>query len=171
MKRILIIGCSGAGKSTLASELGAGLGLPVYHLDKLFWRPGWVEAPLEEFDAKLAELLKTECWIMDGNYNRTLPERLKYADTVIFLRYSRWICLWRVLKRRIKYHGCTRADITDGCPERLDREFLRYIWNYNRDMLPRVNAAIAGSNAKILVFRTPREMEDYLRANASSVAR
>ncbi len=48
MKRLAIVGCAGAGKSTLARLLGQILGLPVFHLDALFWRPGWVETPLDE---------------------------------------------------------------------------------------------------------------------------
>ena len=83
MHRILIIGCCGAGKTTLARELGARLGLEPVHLDWLWWRPGWRERGREEFDAELAELLRRPEWILDGNFQRTLPERLKFADTVI----------------------------------------------------------------------------------------
>ena len=49
MERIVIIGCGGSGKSTLARQLGEMTGLPVIHLDKLFWRPGWVHISPEEF--------------------------------------------------------------------------------------------------------------------------
>lgn len=49
-QRIAIIGSGGAGKSTLARALGGGLGLPVYHLDASFWRPGWTEPPRDERD-------------------------------------------------------------------------------------------------------------------------
>ena len=74
MERIIIIGCGGAGKSTLARKLGEVLDLPVVHLDKLFWKPGWVETSREEFDALLAMELAKDKWIMDGNFNRTMPE-------------------------------------------------------------------------------------------------
>ena len=74
MERIIIIGCGGAGKSTLARKLGEVLDLPVVHLDKLFWKPGWVETTAEEFDALLAMELAKDKWIMDGNFNRTMPE-------------------------------------------------------------------------------------------------
>ena len=89
MERIVIIGCGGAGKSTLARQLGEKLRIPVVHLDKLFWRPGWVQVPKEEFDALLRAELAKEKWIMDGNFDRTIPERLARCDTVIYLDFSR----------------------------------------------------------------------------------
>ena len=76
MERIVIIGCGGAGKSTLARQLGEKLNIPVVHLDKLWWKPNWVESSREEFDAKLARELAKPRWIMDGNFNRPKPERI-----------------------------------------------------------------------------------------------
>lgn len=142
MKRILIIGCCGAGKSTLALALAAKLNLLVCHLDKLFWLAGWVENSSEQFDAELAEVLKNDAWIMDANYNRTLPERLKYANAVIYLDYPRHICLFRTLKRIFCFHGRARADMSVDCPERFDWEFLRYVWNFHRDMRPKLVHAL-----------------------------
>lgn len=167
VKRILVLGCCGAGKSTFARRLGEKLGLPVFHLDRLFWRLGWKKASREEFDAELGRILKKDEWILDGNYKRTLPERLKYADGVVFLRYPRSVCLWRVLKRRLEY-ACPRRkprpDAAPGCPERLTPDFLRFIWDYNREMLPRVLADLENASCRVSVlqFRHPREAERYL---------
>ena len=133
MERILIIGCGGAGKSTLARQLGDQLNLPVVHLDKLFWHPGWVESPKEEIDEKIRAEMEKPQWIMDGNYNRTLPERIKHCDTIIYLDFSRVACLLGVLKRVITTYGTVRPDMGDGCPERFDLEFLKWVWNYNKD--------------------------------------
>jgi len=133
VERILIIGCGGAGKSTLARQLGEKLGIPVVHLDKLFWKPGWVESSPEEIDAKILEEMRKPRWIMDGNYNRTLPERVKYCDTIIYLDFSRFACLMGVAKRILTTYGTVRPDMGEGCPERFHLEFLKWIWNYNKD--------------------------------------
>jgi adenylate kinase family enzyme len=133
MERILIIGCGGAGKSTLARKLGEKLGIPVVHLDKLFWKPGWVESAPEEIDAKIMEELRKPKWIMDGNFNRTLPQRVKYCDTIIYLDFSRTACLMGVVKRILTTCGTVRPDMGEGCPERFDLEFLKWVWNYNKN--------------------------------------
>ena len=133
MERILVIGCGGAGKSTLARQLGEKLNLPVVHLDKLFWKPGWVEESKEAFDRKLSLELEKNQWIIDGNFNRTMPQRLQKCDTIIYLDFSRMTCLLGVLKRVITTYGKVRPDMGDGCPERFDLEFLRWVWNYNKN--------------------------------------
>ena len=133
MQRIVIIGSGGAGKSTLARQLGEKLRLPVVHLDQLFWKPGWVETTQEEFDEKLALELAKPAWIMDGNFNRTIPQRLERCDTVIYLDFHRATCLLGVLKRILTSYGKTRPDMAEGCPERFDLDFLKWVWNFNRD--------------------------------------
>lgn len=133
MERILIIGCGGAGKSTLARKLGEILGLPVVHLDKLFWKPGWVESAKEEIDEKILREMEKPRWIMDGNYNRTLSQRIKHCDTVIYLDFSRLACLMGVVKRVVTTYGKSRPDMGEGCPERFDLEFLKWVWDFNRN--------------------------------------
>ena len=163
MKRILIIGCSGAGKTTLALALGQRLGLPVHHLDQLWWQPGWVHDTRDNFDRQLAELLRSDSWVIDGDYSRTVGERLRYADTVIWLDYQRLRCLGRVLRRTCCLYGRSRPDMPDGCPERFDWAFLRYVWNYHRDARPKLAAAVAGFTGNILVMRNPSQTAAWLR--------
>ncbi|MBR5617214.1 MAG: DNA topology modulation protein [Oscillospiraceae bacterium] len=133
MERIMIIGCGGAGKSTLARQLGAKLNLPVVHLDKLFWRPGWEHISREEFDRLHREVLAQEKWIIDGNYDRTMGERAKYCDTIIYLDFSRAACLMGVAKRILTSYGRVRPDMAEGCPERFDLDFLKWIWDFNKN--------------------------------------
>ncbi len=130
MNRILIIGCSGAGKSTLAQKMGKRLRLPVVHLDAHFWLPGWVECPRAEFDEKIHALISQPEWIIDGNYGRMLNMRIQAADTVIFLDRPRLICLWNCLKRIVSHYGKNRPDMGPGCPEKIDWEFLKWIWQF-----------------------------------------
>lgn len=133
MERIMIIGCGGSGKSTLARQLGEKLNLPVVHLDKLFWKPGWEHVSREEFDCLHREALKGEKWILDGNFDRTMAERAKYCDTIIYLDFSRFACLMGVTKRILTTYGTVRPDMGEGCPERIDWAFLQWVWNFNKE--------------------------------------
>ena len=132
MERVIIIGCGGAGKSTLAQKMGQKTGLPVVHLDKLFWKPGWVESTEAEIDEKIRQEMEKPRWIMDGNYNRTMQQRMARCDTVIYLDFSRAACLWGVFRRVITNYGKVRPDMCEGCPERFDWEFVQWIWNFNK---------------------------------------
>ena len=164
MERIIIIGCGGAGKSTLARQLGEKLNLPVVHLDKLFWKPGWESVTQEEFDVLHAKELAKEKWIMDGNFNRTMSERLTRCDTVIYLDFPRITCLLGVVKRILTTYGTVRPDMGEGCPERLDWEFLQWVWNFNknkRDANYRRLAEVEGVD--IIILKNRRQVERYLR--------
>ncbi|MBS1371942.1 MAG: hypothetical protein HPZ91_18505 [Lentisphaeria bacterium] len=164
MERILVIGCCGAGKSVLSRALGKKLGLPVIHLDRLFWLPGWVGQTCGAFDAALETELAKERWIMDGNFGRTLARRLEFADTVIFLRYSRLCCVAGVFRRRIRYFGRSRPDLGEGCPEKIDRQFLRFVWNYNRVTLPVMEERLASRPAgcRLVELKSRREARKFL---------
>ena len=165
MERILIIGCGGAGKSTLARQLGEKLNLPVVHLDKLFWHPGWVESTKEEIDEKIRAEMQRPQWIMDGNYNRTLPERVKYCDTIIYLDFSRMACLLGVVKRIITTYGTVRPDMGEGCPERFDREFLRWVWNYNKEKRERNYKLLnEAEGVETIVLKNRRMVKRFLES-------
>src|SRR5829696_6662179 len=99
MRKVLVIGSGGAGKSTVARRLGARLQIDVIHLDSLYWQPGWVETSKDEWKTIVAEILKRDSWILDGNYSGTLAMRYEACDTVIFLDMPPIVCLWRVIKR------------------------------------------------------------------------
>lgn len=128
MNKIMVVGVSaGAGKSTFARRLGELTGIEVTHLDSLYWKPNWVEAPAEEFSAAQQQVVQRDRWIMEGNYARTVHIREPHADTVIYLELPLLVCLYRVLKRRVQYHGKTRRDIGEGCKEKMDKAFLKFI--------------------------------------------
>lgn len=147
MEKIAIFGCGGAGKSTLARQLGARLGLPVVHLDAEFWRPGWVMTPLDEEIARQSQIVAGPRWIVDGNYGATIEIRLAAADTVIYLDFPRWLCLCRIVRRRIQYARQTRPDMGAGCRERLTLDFIQWVWNYRRANRPGVMQRLTQAEA------------------------
>jgi len=173
MKRIAVVGCGGAGKSTLARRLGSILGIEVIHLDVHFWRPGWVETPAKEWAACQRALLQRESWIADGNFGATLDLRFAPADTIIFLDSPRWTCLWRVLRRRMLHAGRSRPDMAAGCRERVDLEFLRWIWEFPRRSRPRLVAALDRyrEGRQVEVLRSGREVARFLGSLAESAVR
>ena len=165
MQRILIIGCSGAGKSTLARALGEKTGLPVVHLDSLFWEPGWVESSKEVFDARLMAELEKPVWIIDGNYARTLPVRLQKCDAVIYLDFPRWLCIFGVLKRVLTTYGTVRPDMPEGCPERFDWEFLKWVWNFNARNREKMFAQLQTlPPERLILLRNRREVRNFLKS-------
>ena len=164
MERIQIIGCSGAGKSTLARTLGEKTGLPVVHADSLFWKSGWVESSKEEIDRKILDAVKEETWIFDGNYMRTLPQRLERCDMAVYLDFPTWFCLYRVLKRYVLNLGRVRPDMPQGCPEKIDWEFILWIWTFNKTKRPRLYALLqALPKDKVVILKSPREVRRFLK--------
>jgi adenylate kinase family enzyme len=164
MRKVLVIGAGGAGKSTFAKRLGESLNIEVLHLDKLHWQPGWIERPKAEWRKTVEELLKHDAWIMDGNYSGTLDIRLEACDTVIFLDMSRTLCLWRVLKRAIMYRNQSRPDMAEGCPERLNLEFILWIWNYSNTTRPKIVKMLESNleGKKIVWLRSQADVERFL---------
>jgi adenylate kinase family enzyme len=136
MKKILVIGSGGAGKSRFAQRLGGILKLEVIHLDSLYWSPGWVEMPKDKWKVIVEELLERDSWIIDGNYGGTLDIRLAACDEVILLDVPRLTCIVRVLKRAASYRKKSRPDMVAGCPEKVNWEFIKYIWDYPRKRKP-----------------------------------
>jgi len=164
MRRIIVIGSGGAGKSTLAQQMGEILGLPVFHLDRLHWKPNWVSPPKDEWKAVQEKLCAKNEWIIDGNYGGTMDLRLAASDSIIFLDLPRWICLWRVLKRFLIYRGKSRPDMTDGCDERINREFFLWIWRFRQDKRPGILAKLSDLEAekKDFILRNRREVRHFL---------
>ncbi len=138
MQRILILGCSGSGKTTLALVLSELTGVPVVHLDKLYWQPGWTKPDERLWQGRLAEVLQRDSWIMDGHFGSTITRRLEVADTAILFDFPTTLCIFRAIKRVLGTWGTVREDMADGCPERFDWEFLRFIWSFRRKRLPGV---------------------------------
>lgn len=163
----MIIGGCGCGKTTLAKILSDKLNLPLIHLDGLYWRDNWQHVSRDEFDNQMFQEITKPKWIIDGNYGRTIPFRLKYCDTVIYMDFSRLKCVYGVIKRVIKSYGESRPDMGGDCPERLDLgkiEFFKSVWNFNKnnrkhyyDMLYNTN------NVKIIILKSRKQVREFLQ--------
>jgi adenylate kinase family enzyme len=136
------------------------------HLDVLFWREGWVEAPRREAMRELAAVIATPRWILDGNFLADEDGRFARADTVIFLDVSRATCIWRVLKPLVRDRGLSRADLPEGCSEGLDLPLLRWVWRYPAVERPRVLRIPACLDERIAVhhLRTRADVQRFLAA-------
>ncbi|MYL34703.1 DNA topology modulation protein [Pontibacillus yanchengensis] len=166
MRKIIVIGSPGSGKSTFSKRLASRLEIPVYHLDVLFWNPGWVESSREELKRNQYQLITQEKWIIDGNYRSTIDIRINAADTVILLDRSRWLCLFRVLKRRIIYRNKVRSDMGEDCPERVHPTFIKYVWKFPEDKLIPLKETLAKvrDDKNVFVLTSEYEVEQFLES-------
>ena len=147
-----------------ANRLGALLEIPVLHLDRFYWRSGWNETPKDQWLQTVDGLLQRDAWIMDGNYSGTLAMRVDACDTVVFLDLSRLLCVWRVLKRALIYRNNVRPDMAEGCREKLNLEFISWVWNYSSRSRPKIVEVLTSNleRKKIVWLKSPYEVENFL---------
>jgi adenylate kinase family enzyme len=164
MRRALIIGNSGSGKSTFARALGDKTGLPVTHIDQIFWRPGWVQTPKDEYVARLEAVLARDAWIIDGTNSSTFDRRIPRADAIVWLKRSRVACCRRIAWRVLTSYGQVRPDMAPGCPEKVDWEFMKFVWGFDAKYEPRIIAALDRHDAwpRTAILRSDREAARYL---------
>ncbi|RSK28174.1 topology modulation protein [Bacillus sp. HMF5848] len=165
MKKIMVIGVSaGVGKSTFAKKLGRILNINVYHLDQLYWKANWQEASFEEFCIKQAQLVKSESWIIEGNYSDTFSIRENEADTIIYLQLPLYICVYRVFARFLQHRGTSRPDMTSDCPEKLDWPFLSFILTtYHKRKLAMVSYLEEQAKTKhVIILKSRKEVHLFL---------
>jgi len=161
MKRVIVIGSPGAGKSTFSRKLRdrTRTGLPLYYLDMIWHLPDRTNISKEEFDKKIAEIMRTESWIIDGNYGRTIEMRMKYCDTVFLLDYPLDVCL-EGAKSRV---GVQREEIP-WVEEELDEEFRQWIIDFPRTKLPQIYKLLEqhGEGKEIHIFKSRDDANRYL---------
>jgi len=149
MKRVLILGPGAAGKSTLATRLGEITGLPVIELDKIFWKPGLLPTPREQWVELQQRLVDEDQWIIDGDLGPydAVEVRLPAADTIILLDFSFIRCAWRALRRS---------------RERCD--FWLWLWRYRRQSRPILIEAInkLAPQADLHMLRNPKALKQFL---------
>ncbi len=169
--RISVVGSSGAGKTTLSRAIGRRFGLTHLSMDKeFFWLPGWLARERAEQRQMIAAAIQHDRWIMDGSNPSSFDLRLPRTDLVIWVRISRFTCIWSVLKRVAKSYGKTRPDMAPGCAEQWpDLEFLSYIWNFEKRHAPVFlrNFELYGPQVPIFQVKSraqARQLLDLVRA-------
>lgn len=164
--KIALVGYSGSGKSRTAKHLGEMYHIKPLYMDQLHWQPGWVEQAKEVEIAQYQSYLNEhEDWIIDGNYfSLGFEQRMAQADQIIFFNFSRWNCLWRVLKRYLKHQGKTRESMTQGCEEKLDWGFLRWILldGRSKDKRQQYEAIFLQYPDKAIQLHNQKELDAFL---------
>ncbi|OHV81542.1 AAA family ATPase [Rhizobium sp. LCM 4573] len=164
--RILVVGSSGGGKSTLSRKIAARFDLPYVSMDReFFWLPGWVARERAEQRSMIAARVAEDRWIMDGSNPSSFDIRLPRTDLVIWVRLSRFICLWGIFSRAIRGFGRTRPDMAPGCPEKLpDGVFISYVWKFEERHAPIFiqNFERYGRGVPVLVLKSRRQMRHLL---------
>lgn len=159
MKKIIVIGCPGSGKSTFSRALSANTGIPLYHLDMMYWNPDKTVVDKAVFLDRLKTVIQSEEWIIDGNYGSTMEQRLSACDTVFFLDYPTEVCVEGVRERM----GKPRGDMPWFETEE-DTEFIEFIKRYNEDQRPTVIELLEKhSDKNIFVFRNRDEANEFLK--------
>ncbi len=136
--KVMIFGRPGSGKSTFALQLHRTSQVPLYHLDKHFFGPNWIERDYQEFLAIQQSILATDTWIIDGNNTQSLEMRYSKADLVLYFNYPKWLCYWRILKRWLSKN----RDIDDrapGCKETIRLSLLRYMWSFEERVAKQIS--------------------------------
>lgn len=159
MKRVIVIGSPGAGKSTFARKLKDKTGLPLYYLDRIFHKPDRTTVTREEFDQKLQTILQTDRWIIDGNYQRTLPLRFEACTDVFLLDFPLHLCLEGAASRV----GTVREDLP-WTEQEFDPEFRQYILDFPKDQLPKIYELIEQyrDRRRILIFHSREEADHWI---------
>jgi adenylate kinase family enzyme len=166
MQRVLVMGSSGSGKSTFARRLSEITGLPFVSLDALYWKPGWVASDNTEFEQRVAEVARRPQWVMDGNYTGSGAGELRrqVSDTVIWFDLPRSSCMFGIMKRIAGSYGKVRPEMAEGCREKIDFEFFRYVWTYRRQQRPKLLAYFQCLRAdqSFVCFTDGTHASDYL---------
>lgn len=166
--KIAVLGYSGSGKSTLAARLGKLYGAPVLHLDTVHFLPDWAERGLDEKRKIVGDFLnENESWIIDGNNTKLFyNERTERADMIVILLFGRFTCLRRVIKRYRKYKGRSRPDMCEGCSEKLDGEFVRWVLRDGRTKSKKAKFKAVREKFpdKTTVLKNQRQLDEFIRS-------
>ena len=161
MKKIVIVGCPSSGKTTTGHIIRDTLGIPIHYLDKIFWvKKGGIKQDV--FLEKQEEIMRGDSWIIDGGFikSTSFDVRLEKADTIIFFDMPKAIVYFRLLKRYLKHRGKGRIDMPDGHKEKLDWHLIKFIWNYQSEMV-REKVKLQEGKKSVVYIQNPKDERQF----------
>ena len=171
--KIAIVGYSGSGKSTLARKLAELYQIDVLHFDTIQFLPDWAIRSEDEKKKIAKAFLDThDSWVIDGNYSKLFYERrMAEADVIIFLLFNRFSCLYRAYRRYKQYKNETRPDMAEGCKEKFDLEFAKWIlWDgRTKRARERYRGIISKYKKKAIVIKNQKELDRYIQSLINQV--
>ncbi len=166
--KIAILGYSGSGKSTLARELAKIYHVDVLHFDTVHFLPNWIIRSDEEKKRITKQFLDTHSsWVIDGNYSKLFYERrMAEADVIILLLFNRFLCLHRAYCRYVQYRNTTRPDMAEGCKEKFDLEFIKWIlWQgRKKQSKERYKRLVSQYPDKVIVIKNQKQLDKYIQS-------
>ena len=164
MKRVMIVGISGAGKSTLGLKLSEKLGIPAYHLDNIYHRPGWVARPEADVQRDFEAIATEESWVVDGNYRNLSFALQDRAEVIVFLDFGRIFGLRQVLRRWALHRlGIQRRhDLAQGFDEQMTWTFIKWVWNWRGGNRDRWVTQLATWGPKVKVFKNRQQVNEWV---------
>jgi adenylate kinase family enzyme len=179
-QRISIVGTTGSGKTTLARSIAQSLQFPHIELDSLHWEPNWTTAPQPVFRSRVNEALQSDRWVVDGNYSIVRDIVWNRADTVVFLDYSFWLIISRLLRRTLQ-RSLNKEELWSGNRETLSKSFFSQdsivLWmlktyRRNRTKYPLLLEQSEYAHLSLIHLRSHQQTEEWLRqiAKARSIS-
>ena len=162
--KVIVIGCPGAGKSTFSRKLHIATKIDLYHLDSIYWNSDCIHISREELIEKQKEILKSNRYIIDGNFKNTLELRIKEADVVFLFDLPTEICIEGARKRK-----GNRPEMPCQLPS--NNELIDFIKNFNKDVMPKIQLLINKYNKNVIVFHSHKEADDYIRLINTDVSK
>jgi len=164
MKRVAVIGVPGGGKTTFATELAERTGLPLIHLDYYYLAKSHdYRHDKEAWRECVKKLVQGQKWIIDGNYSSTYDIRLPSADTIIFFNLPMRVSMWRVLRRRLRYHNKTRQDMPENWREKANLGFLKYVFTFRKKHAGEIRQMLQNfKDKKVFTVNSAQEAEKLI---------
>lgn len=165
MHRIIVVGSQGSGKTRLSRHLGRKLGLPVVHLDVLYWQSGWKPSDKASFRSRVAAAIAGDGWVVDGSFSGLAFDlTLARADVLVVIDRPRWLCQWRILWRSAFDRDKARPDLPEGCREQFDWKLMREAWRYDTERAPVIEAERVqyGADVPVVRLRRDRDIREFV---------